>query len=277
MLVGDFNIHLHSAAVTSHSSVVPWYDWLRLHFNNCFPDGPVTFPSAGTTIDYIFGHTSLVTRLVNSQVHYMPARWTDHCLLMVDLVPAFAHIGPGCWRFNPTLLDDSEFLSLLDKSVSLFFESSGFGVDNSSSCSRGEPLDVQCQWESFKSLLKCCAQTYTRGAKARFKNKIAALQQERMKVASSSVSGIIASDATPSIQPSGDSLPYQVVHELEKLIDGQIQKETRQHMLRSATRWHELGERNNKYFYRVIKGTGVSTDHPIPKVLYYWYGLGGSG
>jgi hypothetical protein len=152
-------------------------------------------------------------------------------------------------------LDDSEFLLLLDKAVSLFFESSsGVGVgDNSSSCSRGEPLVVQDQWESFKLLLKCCAQKYTRSTKARFKNKVAALQQERMKAVSSFDSGVMASDATPSIQPSNDSPPLQAVHELEKLIDGQIQKETRQHMLRSATRWHELGERNNKYFYRVIK------------------------
>jgi hypothetical protein len=55
-----------------------------------------------------------------------------------------------------------------------------------------------------------------------------------MKAVSSSVSGVMASDAIPSIQPSGDSLPLQVVHELEKLIDGQIRKETRQNMLRSA-------------------------------------------
>jgi hypothetical protein len=194
-----------------------------------------------------------VTRLVNGQVHYVPGVWTDHCLLTIDLQPACARIGPGCWRFNPTLLEDSEFLLLLDKTVSLFFESSGGDGDNASPGGKGEPLRVQSQWESFKLLLKCCAQKYAWGAKARFKNKVAALQQERMKAVSSSVSGVMASDATPSIQPSDDSLPLQVVHELEKLIDGQIQKETRQNMLRSATRWHELGERNNKYFYRVIK------------------------
>jgi hypothetical protein len=89
--------------------------------------------------------------------------------------------------------------------------------------------------------------------KARFKNKVATLQKERMKAVSSYESGIRTSDAIPSFQPSGDSLPLQVVRELEKLIEGQIHKETRQNMLRSATRWHELGERNNKYFYRVIK------------------------
>jgi hypothetical protein len=254
MLVGDFNIHLHDTAETSHIAVSPWYEWLRTHFDNCFPDGAVTFPRAGTTIDYIFGHTSLATRLVNALVQYVPPKWTDHCLLTVDLLPARASIGPGCWRFNPTLLEDAEFLVLLDKTVSLFFESSGGDSGDSSHGSSGGPsYSVQERWESFKLLLKCCAQTYTRGMKARFKNKVATLQKERMKAVSSCESGIRTSDATPSFQPSGDSLPLQVVHELEKLIEGQIHKETRQNMLRSATRWHELGERNNKYFYRVIK------------------------
>jgi endonuclease/exonuclease/phosphatase family metal-dependent hydrolase len=254
MLVGDFNIHLHTTAETSHSAVLPWYEWLCTHFDNCFPDGAATFPQAGTTIDYIFGHRSLATRLVNALVQYVPPKWTDHCLLTVDLLPARASIGPGCWRFNPTLLDDTEFLALLDKTVALFFDGGDGDSDNSSHGSGGDPsLSVQERWESFKMLLKCCAQTYSRSMKARFKNKVAALQKERMKAVSSVESGVRTSDATPSIQPSGDSLPLQVVHELEKLIDGQIQKETRQHMLRSATRWHELGERNNKYFYRVIK------------------------
>ena len=75
---------------------------------------------------------------------------------------------------------------------------------------------------------------------------------------------------TISGQPTGDPPSLGKVRELEKLIDSQMQNETRQHMLRSATRWHELGERNNKYFYRVIKGTSVSTDYTIFEVLFYW-------
>jgi hypothetical protein len=132
MLVGDFNIHLHTTAETSHSAVLPWYEWLCTHFDNCFPDGAATFPQAGTTIDYIFGHRSLATRLVNALVQYVPPKWTDHCLLTVDLLPARASIGPGCWRFNPTLLDDTEFLALLDKTVALFFDGGDGDSDNSS-------------------------------------------------------------------------------------------------------------------------------------------------
>ena len=156
------------------------------HFNDCFPDGPVTFPSAGTTIDYIFGHSSLAPRLVNPRVHYIASDWTDHCLLTVDLLSARVDIGPGCWRFNPVLLGDSNFLALLDKTVDAFFASVGDGVDSSPSGER-VPRLVQGRWESLKLILKCCAQRYTKGAKSRFKNKVAKLQQERMQAVSASV------------------------------------------------------------------------------------------
>ncbi|CAO3611948.1 unnamed protein product [Mucor hiemalis] len=258
ILAGDFNMRLHSSpsVMTSNSSLSSWYDWLRLHFNNCFPDGSATFPRAGTTIDYIFGHTSLVSRLVNPQNHYLPVVWTDHCLLTIDLLPSRMDIGPGCWRFNPVLLNDSSFVELLDMTLDIFFDSFGddvgVGVANSSSSGEGEPRNVQKRWESLKLILKSCTQRYTRSAKSRFKNKVASLQQERMMAVSSSDMGSVASGSI-SDQRTGDSSSLERVHELEKLLDSQIQKETRQNMLRSATRWQEMGERNNKYFYRVIK------------------------
>ncbi|KAI7873559.1 hypothetical protein K492DRAFT_118572, partial [Lichtheimia hyalospora FSU 10163] len=40
---------------------------------------------------------------------------------------------------------------------------------------------------------------------------------------------------------------------IEEQIDKLTQQQTQQAILRSATRWHEKGERNNKYFYRVIQ------------------------
>ncbi|KAG2193800.1 hypothetical protein INT47_009942 [Mucor saturninus] len=136
--------------------------------------------------------------------------------------------------------------------VVLFFDSI-VCVDNPGDGGGGEPVPVQDIWESFKVLLKCCAQKYTRGAKARLKNKVASLQQERA-ILLTTASGIITSDAVLTQSGYGSILgDSSKLKELDQLIDNQIQKETRECMLRSATRWHELGERNNKYFYRVIK------------------------
>ncbi|KAG2191895.1 hypothetical protein INT47_005342, partial [Mucor saturninus] len=254
LLMGDLNMNLHNVKVTGHSTVSSWFDWVRSHFDNCFPSGLPTHTQGNsrTTIDYVFGHRSLATRLVNGMIRKVSSAYTDHCLLSIDLVPARVDIGPGCWRFNPTLLDDAAFLVLLDKTVVLFFDSI-VCVDNPGDGGGGEPVPVQDIWESFKVLLKCCAQKYTRGAKARLKNKVASLQQERT-ILLSTASGIITSDDVLTQSGSGSILgDSSKLKELDQLIDNQIQKETRECMLRSATRWHELGEHNNKYFYRVIK------------------------
>ena len=60
-----------------------------------------------------------------------------------------------------------------------------------------------------------------------------------MQAVSASGLGYVAS-STISDQPTGDPPSPEKVRELKKLIDSQMQNETRQHMLRSATRWHEL-------------------------------------
>ncbi|KAL7312977.1 hypothetical protein PS15m_008680 [Mucor circinelloides] len=83
-------------------------------------------------------------------------------------------------------------------------------------------------------LVKYCAQQFTRGQKARYQARISCLQRERAQLL-------------------GNKEESTRVKNLEKLIDERIQEDTRQAILRSATRWHEQGKKNNKYFYRVIK------------------------
>ncbi|KAL7313915.1 hypothetical protein PS15m_012362 [Mucor circinelloides] len=57
-------------------------------------------------------------------------------------------------------------------------------------------------------------------------------------------------DTTASSEPTSATTTIQA---LESALDAQIQLESQQYILRSATRWKEQVERNNKYFYRVIK------------------------
>ncbi|KAG2194762.1 hypothetical protein INT47_012064 [Mucor saturninus] len=254
LLMGDLNMNLHHVKVTSHSNVSSWYDWVRNYLVNCFPAGLPTHTQGNsrTTIDYVFGHRSLTTRLVNGMIRKVPSVYTDHCLLSIDLVPARVDIGPGCWRFNPTLLDDADFLILLDQTVELFYDSI-VCVDTPGDGSHSGPVPAQVIWESLKVLLKCCAQNYTRNAKSTCKNKLASLHHER-EILLSKTSGTRSCDSDLSRSSSSATPSVSLkLNEIDRKIDLQIQKETRQYMLRSATRWHENGERNNKYFYRVIK------------------------
>ena len=150
ILVGDFNMSLNKQSVSSLPYVLPFYEWLYTNYNNCFPEGSFTFKRGvhRSTIDFIFAHRSVSTRITNSKIQYLPSSWTDHSLLFVDLVPTRSSIGPGSWRFNPTLLLEPSFLELLAEAVDLFFDS--ISSENDS---------PQHSWESFKVLLKCVAQS----------------------------------------------------------------------------------------------------------------------
>lgn len=253
MLMGDFNIHLHDKTVTKHAKISPLMDWLQVNLFNCFPTGEVTFSPARTTIDYLFGHPSLATRLVNAEIQFLSVSWTDHCLLTLDLLAPRTQFGPGSWRFNPTLLDNPHFLPLLNKTVSVFF-------DSISKCTEGDkPMDHdstnQDNWEALKRVLQCCAKQFTRGGKTRFKSKVVFLQKGRAEALRllKSTDGYDTPASAVDVSSSALSTQQKKVKNIVTLIDAEIQNETRESMLRSATRWHEEGERNNKYFYQVIK------------------------
>ncbi|CDH60003.1 hypothetical protein RO3G_01473 [Lichtheimia corymbifera JMRC:FSU:9682] len=225
LLLGDFNLNLHNYAITRSNAVKSWYEWVQMHFDNCMPQGLPTFTRGDTrtTIDYIYGHSSLMTRITNANQHFLPASWTDHSLLTVDILPARQDFGRGSWRFNPTLLTDEGFVTLLDQTVDTFFVT----MDSTAA---GTPQE---QWESFKRLLKCTAKHYSRGSTSRRQSKLTKLQAERQVLLS-------------------DSRDTRLI-DIDEKIDTLIRTDTSHAMLRSATRWHEQGERNNKYFFRVIK------------------------
>jgi hypothetical protein len=245
LLLGDFNTHLHDPVEARGSRIQPFVEWLNTHFLNCFPKGALTLPSTGSTIDYIFAPRRLATRVLNAQIHHIPPSWTDHSLLSVDLVTSGVQTGPGSWRFNPYLLEKGEFQALLDKTIELFLASDYFeedvganrasGAGDSTAGSTGLCLrTVQEKWESLKAIVKYSAQQFTKGQKARHKARISNLQREREQLL-------------------GTAEASAKVKKLEQLIEQKIQEDTRQAMLRSATRWLEMGEQNNKYFYGVIK------------------------
>lgn len=94
-------------------------------------------------------------------------------------------------------------------------------------------MSPQDQWESLKSLIQHTAKRHAQGATSRTKHRLATLQHRRQ--------ALLSTNTTSNIT--------QVEREIKTI----TKKDTHQAMLRSATRWHEKGERNNAYFYRVIK------------------------
>lgn len=238
-LLGDFNTNINNHQTS------PWFEWISQRMFNCFPSGAPTFQRGAqikTTIDYVFGLRDFETRISGCQQQYIPSQWTDHQLLILDLYPSRRDLGPGSWRFNPTLLQNNSFLDLLSEVLNNFFRAIA-NTNNSESNSSG--LSPQQNWESLKFVLKDTSQLFSRRYNKHFKTDIDKLQEEYQK----EVCRTQALDAQSRRSP----LAHELSNEIAQKLDTNIEKKSQEKYLRSATRWYELGERNDKYFYRVIK------------------------
>ena len=99
-------------------------------------------------------------------------------------------------------------------------------------------------WECLKRLLRQVAQTATRLSSSRAKHSATRLQQQRLE--------LLRQLSTASDITIQTGLQHQLT-QLNSQIEQLLEKETAQYRFRTATRWHETGERNNKYFFRTLK------------------------
>jgi endonuclease/exonuclease/phosphatase family metal-dependent hydrolase len=232
-LLGDFNLPLAELAEScSDDRFLVWYEWVSVNFVNCFPDGRPTFQRGvfRSTIDYVFSNVLALPRVTSCQQQYLPSNWTDHQMLCVDLLSLRDDVGPGFWRFNSSLLLNDSFLALLDTVASVYIEE---WYQNS------EQQSVQTGWEAFKRAIRDTCETFSTGFRKQRHSKIQHAQNQF--------------NALLSTTTGNSEAHHNLAHKLTELMDQEIQMEMQQLLLRSATRWHEKGERNTKYFYKVIR------------------------
>ncbi|KAF7720453.1 hypothetical protein EC973_008561, partial [Apophysomyces ossiformis] len=123
--------------------------------------------SQRTTIDYIFITPMLRTKVNNFQQQFLPSAWTDHALLTVDIQVAKVDIGPGVWRFNPTLLSQPSFQKLLLTALDMFF----LKPDNQ--------CPVTQQWDKLKDMIKWLTTDFAKRYHSGCRNQLRLLQQQR--------------------------------------------------------------------------------------------------
>jgi len=250
--LGDFNISSLCPTKMLPRAISEWGSWLHSHFSTHLSHLIPTFKrgeSTRSTIDYIYHSLSCSPLVTNPQHHFLPSNWTDHSILSIDFHLPRQDLGPGCYRLNPNLLNKDLFCQLLLVSVQQYFLSDYQNDTN---------ICPQDKWESLKKVIRGTAKSFSKSYYSHLDNDIRLLQMKR--------SGLL--DSPSATRPTNSNL----LSDLEQLIEEKIQNETNQNLLRSATRWHEQGERNNKYFNNVIK---QRTSHRLfshlehPMVLWY--------
>ncbi|KAG2235078.1 hypothetical protein INT48_002419 [Thamnidium elegans] len=154
----------------------------------------------------------------------MPSTWTDHQLLTIDLLPA---------RMD---------FDLLSKAVNSFFERTTREANTSHKNTTSQQL-----WECLKSTIIETDEGFGRGYNKKYLSNLAKLEQDYQQKMNR-IQGLSTSE-------NRSTNAYTLANKVAKQLDETITKLSQETYLRSATRWHELGERKNKYFYKVIKST----------------------
>ncbi|KAG0870908.1 hypothetical protein G6F15_011532 [Rhizopus arrhizus] len=152
-----------------HAAQKDWHEFLLTNFTELTHpslDAPLpTFQrgSSSSTLDYIFGSSSIHDCIQTSNIEFINTTWSDHALLSVRLRFGSGQHGKGLWRANPHLARNSYFVKSLYQSLDWFYSSRPFppvDLTNNDHCT---PIEsIQSLWEDVKSEVKRVARSFGR-------------------------------------------------------------------------------------------------------------------
>jgi hypothetical protein len=109
-----------------------------------------------------------------------------------------------------------------------------------------EEAEATSTWERLKMMIQISAKDHSLHFQKHTKSDIRLLEEHRATILNN------LQESANTLSSPAAALRQDLL-ETERQLDKCIDRSTEQLLLRSATRWKEKGERNNKYFYRVIK------------------------
>ncbi|KAG0974193.1 hypothetical protein G6F29_012368 [Rhizopus arrhizus] len=268
LITGDFNYspsfyHNHTNLPTQtplHAAQKDWHEFLLTNFTELTHpslDAPLpTFQrgSSSSTLDYIFGSSSIHDCIQTSNIEFINTTWSDHALLSVRLRFGSGQHGKGLWRANPHLARNSYFVKSLYQSLDWFCSSRLFppvDLTNNDHCT---PIEsTQSLWEDIKSEVKRVARSFGRRQASWRQAHLTRLQNKRTRLLTSA--------------ESNGKLHIQLA-KTEALI-GNLQKDfANNQILKASKHWREHGETSAGYLKRSITTRAFqryisSLQHPI--------------
>ena len=158
-------------------------------------------------------------------IMYISSIKTDHRAVYMVINTMGNERGPGYWKFNTRLLQDSQYLETMNKQIEAFI------ADQSGD----DPCAV---WEKFKGMIKKTTVKFCRRRTDQDKLILSQLC-EKVKEYESRL----------PLQEREDKLYVETKAEFED----KIMEKTLGVMFRCKANWYEYGEQNTKYFYSLEK------------------------
>ena len=136
--------------------------------------------------------------------------------------------GPGFWKFNNSLLQDSEYVTILQENIEDYKEKYS-AIE-----------DLGLKWDLIKMEIRGFTIKYSKMKAKKRENEEMALKKKAEKL----------------LLESGKNPDKRILNELYATnlrLQNIMHHKTKGAILRSKARWHEHGERNTRYFFNLEK------------------------
>ena len=171
---------------------------------------------------------ALVSRGIDQKVQivtYEQSVKTDHRAIYMVVDLNYVERGRGYWKFNTSLLQDKEFVEIMNKEIDR-------------SINTTQHLKPQERWERLKEKIKKCTCKYTRDKGVEDKLVIGQLSE-------------IVNEYESNLPLNREE--YILWEQTKEDLQEKLMERAKGIMFRSKVKWYEEGERNTKYFFNLEK------------------------
>ena len=182
-----------------------------------------TNPLIQRRLDYFLISNSLQFYVLSTEIH--SAISTDHSAIILSISDNISDgkPGPSHWRLNTSLLEDTEYVNYIKSNLKIW--KNEYSGENPKNC-----------WEYLKFKIREYSIGYSKRKAKLFKTELKELEKEVDHCEKSLKSHSDDIDVLNNYNISKSKLEKYY----DKILQGSI--------IRSKSKWHEEGEKNNKYF-----------------------------
>ena len=180
--------------------------------------------SVGSRLDKFLVSQSLLSFVSNCEIK--PFCFSDHDIVFLTLrLDDLRPRGPGLWKFNNSLLQDTNFTEYISERMIALIE----GIEHFPS--------VKLWWDFFKNSIKAEIVSFARTKRKNLSHDRVVLTNEIIRL--------------KRLLVAGDFSVSSEIRELESRLKELISKELSGVLFRSKARWLEEGERPTRFFFKL--------------------------
>ena len=202
-------------------------------------------PKKGARLDMFFVSSHLSSLCNDLQI--IPGYRTDHNMITMCVQVGESQRGPGIWKFNESLLNDEEYVRVVDECIDRQIEQYSLPIYSYSF------LSSTCNYKDIKfnindDLFYETLLMMIRGETVRYSKRKAKRLKEKEKELITQIA-----HAHSTFSKDRSELNASRLEEYKEKLENVRKPHINGLIVRSRTRWHEDGEKSSKYFLGLEK------------------------